>query len=49
VTWFAHVCWFCGFKSRDVNYLINSQPYRYQCKDRVACNRRHASRTGTNR
>jgi hypothetical protein len=48
VTWFAHSCHYCGYRHKDVDMLLNSVPsqgIRYQCVDRMGCERRRAALT----
>lgn len=47
VTWFAHVCWYCGHRSKDVNLLVSSMEYHdardlslYECTEAEACQAR---------
>lgn len=46
LTWFAHECWYCGHKSKEVDALYSTRGRDYQCEDHEACEARRAKRHG---
>jgi hypothetical protein len=40
VTWFRHRCWFCGQKSRLVEFIVGDGNYQCVFDERQACEQR---------
>ena len=43
--WFAHPCWSCGFKSREVDYIVGDGVYQCWSSNRDECDERRAALT----
>ena len=40
-SWFAHTCWFCGLKSREVDFIAGDGVYQCHFPNWDVCHERH--------
>lgn len=41
MTWFAHECWFCRKKWKEVEFIVGDCVYQCTTEHRLACQRRY--------
>jgi hypothetical protein len=45
-SWFAHTCWFCGLKSKEVDFIVGDGVYQCWFTNRTECEARAAELPG---